>query len=211
MFYDKDFIAAKLRRWDKYMRDYTLPGWDELPVIELYMDQVIALLKRYLDFLPHDEFDEKVVTPSAINNYVRIKIMPAPYKKRYSRVHLAYLIMICTLKQSLPIACVQKMIPVDLSEDELKVIYSEYVRRHNESVLSFIGQVKEQAQHVLDSTDTTENAVSNLVSWAAIMASFSKLLAEKIIKLQNVNIPAEELHEVENVSVPPEISKKRRK
>jgi hypothetical protein len=32
------------------------------------MDQVIALLKKYLDFLPHDELEERVVTSSAFNN-----------------------------------------------------------------------------------------------------------------------------------------------
>ena len=78
MFYNKSLIAAKLRRWEKYLNNYTLPKWDELPTIDLYMDQVIALLNQYLDFLPKDDVkDEKIVTPVAINNYVRMKIMPA--------------------------------------------------------------------------------------------------------------------------------------
>ena len=66
--YNKETIAAKLRRWDKYIWDFYLPTWDELPDFELYMDQVISLIGRFLDFLPHDGASEPVITPSTINN-----------------------------------------------------------------------------------------------------------------------------------------------
>ena len=102
MFYNKSLIAAKLRRWEKYLNNYTLPKWDELPTIDLYMDQVIALLNQYLDFLPKDDVkDEKIVTPVAINNYVRMKIMPAPVKKKYSKDHMLMLIFIYYFKSLL--------------------------------------------------------------------------------------------------------------
>ncbi len=184
MFYDKKLVAAKLRRWEKYLREYRLPRWEELPTIELYMEQVIALLTQYLEFLPKAENEEKVVTMSAVNNYVRMKIMPAPRRKRYGRVHIAYLIMICTLKQSVNIAYVQKMIPMGLSEEEVQRIYDDYVEKHRTAALYFIDQVKLAAQHVLDPEDQTENAVGSLVSSAAVMAGFSKLLTEKLVKLQ---------------------------
>lgn len=201
MYYDKDFIAAKLRRWEKYLRNFTLPNWDELPAFDLYMDQVIASLKKYLDFLPHDELEERVVTSSAINNYVRIKIMPAPYKKRYSRVHLAYLIIICTLKQSFSISYIQKMMPMDVTEEELKTIYNNYVKRHNETSLYFINQVRRVSVHIMDPEDKTENSVSDLVSWAAVLSGFSNLLAEKILDLRHVtmaDVPPE------TIALPPE-------
>ena len=46
-----------------------------------------------------------------------MKVMPPPVKKRYSRVHLAYLVMICTLKQSLSISCIQRMLPEEHGEE----------------------------------------------------------------------------------------------
>lgn len=103
------------------MNAFCLPIWDELPDFELYMDQVISLVGKYLDLFPHDENSDPIVTPSTINNYVRMKIMPAPVKKRYTRVHLAYLIIICTLKQSLNISVVSKIIPMNISEDEVRL------------------------------------------------------------------------------------------
>ena len=97
MAYDKDLVAAKLRRWEKFLENYSLPSWDEIPNFGLYMEQVVTLLYEYVDYLPPELKDEQVVTPSAINNYVRTKVMPEPVKKRYYRIHIAYLIMICTL------------------------------------------------------------------------------------------------------------------
>ena len=197
MFYNKSLIAAKLRRWEKYLNNYTLPKWDELPTIDLYMDQVIALLNQYLDFLPKDDVkDEKIVTPVAINNYVRMKIMPAPVKKKYSKIHIAYLIMICTLKQCLSISNVSKMIPNGLSEEEVKVIYDDYVMMHKRAALYFIDQVRKNARPVLDADDESENAVANLVASASAISTFSRLLTEKILNLKGVDdLPADELVE----------------
>ena len=93
------------------------------------MDQVIVLLTRYLDYLLYDASTDTVITASTINNYVRMKIMPPPVKKRYSRLHLAYLIIICIMKQSLNIAYVQKMIPIGIDEEEVKRIYNDFVNK----------------------------------------------------------------------------------
>ena len=49
MGYDKALIAGKLRRWEKFLEKYRLPDWEEIPDFGLYMEQVIELLKQYLD------------------------------------------------------------------------------------------------------------------------------------------------------------------
>ena len=79
MEYDKELIAHKLQRWDKFITDYHLPDWETIPDFGLYMDQVIVLLEQYLSFIPAPVGGkERFVTSSTINNYVRLKIMPAP-------------------------------------------------------------------------------------------------------------------------------------
>ena len=111
MNFDNDLVVGKLRRWEKFLAAYRLPEWDAIPDFGLYMEQVVQLLKQYLDYLPPELKEDQLITVAAINNYVRTKVMPEPRKKRYYRLHIAYLIMICTLKQSLSIAMIQKMIP----------------------------------------------------------------------------------------------------
>lgn len=192
MAYKKEFAASKLRQWEKYLRDYTLPTWEQLPSIDLYMDQVIALLDQYLTFLPQDEGGDEIVTASAINNYVRTKIMPAPVKKRYSRIHIAYLIMICTLKQSLSIAYVQKIIPMGLTEAQVKEIYRDYVERHKAASMYVISQVRSIASPVLDMDDPCENPVENLIFSTAVVAGLARLLTEKLLHLEEPSPAAPE-------------------
>ena len=80
MGYDKALIAGKLRRWEKFLEKYRLPDWEEIPDFGLYMEQVIELLKQYLDYMPPELKDEQPITAAAINNYVRTRIMPQPRK-----------------------------------------------------------------------------------------------------------------------------------
>ena len=54
MNYDKALIAGKLRRWEKYLNEYRLPLWDDIPNFGLYMEQVIILLKEYLDYVSNE-------------------------------------------------------------------------------------------------------------------------------------------------------------
>ena len=147
MNFDKDLVAGKLRRWDRYLNRYHLPAWEEIPDIGLYMEQVVTLLRGYLDYLPPELKEEEAVTAAAINNYVRTRAMPGPVKKRYYRLHLAYLIMICTLKQGLGISLVQRLIPSELTEEELCPIYTEYIGRHSLAAVYFTREGRAACDH----------------------------------------------------------------
>ena len=95
-----DARAQELQEWGMVLRQYHLPRWEELPTIQLYKDQVIALAEEYLSILPGGE---KLLTSAMINNYVKLRMVPSPVGKRYDRVHLAYLIAISVLKQILTV------------------------------------------------------------------------------------------------------------
>ncbi len=190
MIYDGEYIAGKLRRWEKYLDAFRLPAWEDIPDFGLYMDQILVLLTQYLDYMPAEIREESILTAPAVNNYVRMKIMPGPRRKKYYRTHIAYLVMICTLKQSLSIAFVKKVIPVGISDDEVRAIYSAYVQRHRAVCRNFIEQVKGAAAPILHPQDGARSAdeVSDLVTGVAVAAGFSKLLAEKLILLQGAGV-----------------------
>ena len=184
MQYDKDLVAHKLRRWDRFITDYHLPEWETIPDFGLYMDQVIVLLEQYLSFIPSPAgTKEHFVTSSTINNYVRLKIMPAPVKRKYHRVHIAYLIMILTMKQSLSISDVQKVIPPDSSVEEVRVVYENYSEKFRRLALFFNQQVQSGAEGIHAPGQNSDNAVELLVIESALIAGFSKILAEKLIRL----------------------------
>ena len=190
MEYCKELIAGKLRRWERYLAEYRLPAWDDIPEMGLYMEQVIQYLKKHLDYLPPELKEEQFITAATINNYVRKKVMPEPVKKKYYRLHLAYLIMICTLKHSLSIPTLQTVIPADLSEEEMRKTYESYVTRQQVTTRYFVEQVGAGAAKILDmeadalaAADTEELIIS-----MAIASGLSRLLAEKLLLLEGKDL-----------------------
>lgn len=184
MQYDKRQIAARLDRWEDFMGEFRLPSWDELPQIHLYMDQVIGLINQYLGFFVYDESDEKLLTPSMVNNYVKQRLLPPPVNKKYSRKHLALLIMICTFKQSLSMAAVAQMLPAD-DENAIMNDYERFAASHKRLAFYFIQQVRKSAEPIYNETVDTGTEVNDLVVGSAIAASFARLLAGKIIALKS--------------------------
>ena len=113
--------------------------------------------------------------------------MPGPQKKRYYRVHLAYLIVICTLQQGLSISLVQKLLPVGLPPEEVRRIYSRYAERHRVTAQYFTQQVYAAAALFLDlepESALTTDRVEDLIASAAMLGGFSRLLAEKLLLLE---------------------------
>ena len=101
MITDKEYLNKELQICKKTIDEAKLPTWDELPKLELYMDQVVSVLEESLEIFSRNE---KLITPSMINNYVKQKIVKPPIKKKYDRVHLAYLYVVCILKRIMPIS-----------------------------------------------------------------------------------------------------------
>ncbi len=87
--------------WAAGIQNYHIARWEELPDLELYMDQVVTFLNRHL--APLLEEDRELVTAAMVNNYVKQTLIPKPEKKKYTRRHLAYLMTITILKQVLTI------------------------------------------------------------------------------------------------------------
>lgn len=194
MNYDKELIAHKLLRWERAMDGFSLPSWENIPDIGLYMDQVIVLLSQYLGLIsPAEEkedaedgsaSDEKIFSASSVNNYVRLKIMPAPVKRRYYRVHIAYLIIILTLKQAVSINIVKEMLSNELPEESVQELYRDYVIKHRAAAKLFTTIVRECATDVLNPEKTGENLVSSFVIQEALIAGFSRVLTEKLVSLK---------------------------
>ena len=104
---------------------YHMPRWDELPDLDLYLDQVVNYLEKYLiNYTANKE--EKIITKTMINNYVKQGIMPAPNKKKYNREHLAYLLVIGILKQVYSINDIGKLIALTIEHYELKKAYNRF-------------------------------------------------------------------------------------
>lgn len=98
---------------------------DEMPRIELYLDQVLSLVCDELSFMALP--GEVLLTGSMVNNYVKQRIVPAPTHRRYTRRHVATLLFVCAFKRVFSIsevkalyrACVERGINVASTYDDL--------------------------------------------------------------------------------------------
>jgi len=89
--------------------NYHCPRWNELPEIDLYIDQVICILENNLSIFNKDA-DSPLITPSMINNYVKQHILKPPVKKKYNRSHLSYLFVICVFKRLMSLSQIRASI-----------------------------------------------------------------------------------------------------
>lgn len=108
---------------------FHMPRWEEFPEIDLYLDQVVTFIDKYLDdYLQYesDEKENKIITKTMINNYVKQKVMDAPIQKKYNRSNLAYLFVICILKQVYSINDIDKLIKTVLEETPIDVAYNKF-------------------------------------------------------------------------------------
>ncbi len=150
----------------------TLPRWSDFPALELYMDQVTGLLDNYLSFMRHSsDTKEKIVTPSIINNYVKQGMIPPPSKKKYSKEHLAKLVMLCSLKQVMPLSSLGTILDGLLKNTELETVYNSFCE-------DFENAVDESMLYASNktSTDSIETALH-----LSVRASAAKLVADDIL------------------------------
>ncbi len=180
--YNQKKLSAEFSAWDKHLNEQKLPTWDELPDLELYMDQVLILINRYTNiFNPTGQ--APAVTPPMINNYVKQKTIPAPNNKKYGRVHLAYLIMVCTLKQALTIATIEKMIPFGLEEEKVKDIYNSFAENQRKAFSYVSEQVSRVAEPILTEEGINPLRMQDLILQVAITANIFKTLTDHITEL----------------------------
>ena len=98
-------FEKQLEEWMKL--DYVLP--EDLPNIELYMDQVTTFLEEQLKNTKRFE-EDKIFTKTMINNYTKNHLLPPSNKKKYSRNHMILLIYIYYLKNFLSISDIKNLL-----------------------------------------------------------------------------------------------------
>ena len=107
---------------------------NDIPNIDLYMDQVTTFMESHLGNLKRSP-DDKVLTKTMINNYAKNRLLPSPDKKKYSRNHMILLTFIYYFKNVLPINDIKTLMSgiteknfAAGSKPELVEIYREVIR-----------------------------------------------------------------------------------
>ncbi|MFS0863582.1 DUF1836 domain-containing protein [Fredinandcohnia sp. 179-A 10B2 NHS] len=165
---------------------------DDIPNIDLYMDQVIQLFENTYGPSKRNE-DEKVLTKTMINNYAKGKLLVPIKNKKYSREHLILLSLIYQLKSGLSINDIKTTLDgltqkINIDHDfNLENFYNIYLNLHKKNAAEFSVDLKMKVEDVTEEvsslTDKDTEKLEKILLILSLTASslFYKRAAEKLI------------------------------
>ena len=95
---------------NKILSGFTVTDVEEIPKIDLYMDQVLTFLTERLRRTARKSDADKLLTKTMVNNYVKNKVMIPPVKKKYGRDHILLLMVIYYMKSFLSIDDIRRIV-----------------------------------------------------------------------------------------------------
>lgn len=164
---------------------------DDIPNIDLYMDQVIQLFENTFSSSKRND-DEKILTKTMINNYAKGKLFFPINNKKYSKEHILLISLIYQLKGGLSINDIkatlnsinEKVIKEDFS---LESFYESYLTLHNQNVSNFKDDILVRADEVKEEVAKLDDHRSEELERVLLIASLVNIsnmyrkAAEKLI------------------------------
>lgn len=167
----------ELKKWCDKLSAFSVGNWEEWPDIDLYMDQVISYLDKYMNYFRIYD-DEKMITPSIINNNTKDGVLPKPVKKKYSRSLLSTLLIFCVARQVLSGQELATMLnEINKSEDFASI--------HKNFGEILEGQLKHTTKQIAEDTDnfktTDRQELAQVAMRLSLEAFASGIAARKIL------------------------------
>ena len=155
----KDILGAIIERRER-INSAHIPTWDELPSLNLYMDQLIFILSEI--FEPYFDDVPKLINKAIINNYVKLGYIPAPVKKKYSKEHIILMSLIYNLKGALSIndikLCLDEIINKSVQGNyPLRELYSSFLEECDNDEKSFKIDVSTKFENISNKVDENKN------------------------------------------------------
>lgn len=185
-----DILNSILKNLDQV--DYIRP--EEVPNIDLYMDQVTTFMDKHLASTKRYG-EDKILTKTMINNYTKNNLLPPSVKKKYSKEHVLLLIFIYYFKNILSIKDIEILLrPLEEKyfSGEGSVSLPELYREVCEMEKSRIAPLKESVREAHERScssfaDLPEGEEKNELQLFGFLCSLSfdvylkKTMIEKII------------------------------
>lgn len=164
------------KKFNEWLADFgknRLPVWNELPDLDLYMDQITLEIDKNVSFIL-----EKSITKAMINSYVKMEVIDKPEKKKYSRKHLASIIVVSITKQVFPLDVIKKGINRVFELNEPETGYNNFVALFNKEM-----ETLETENSISDlNIDDDQLRVAQIV---AIRSVIYKEIANKVAEFDN--------------------------
>ena len=111
---------------------FSYPKWEDIPNIDLYLDQVLLYVNQVCAPISPDK--DKGLTASMVNNYVKHGYLTKPDKKKYQRKQIARLIAITTLKSVFSIQEIAQTLNTLQTQASSDQLYDAFVNYMNHGI-----------------------------------------------------------------------------
>lgn len=146
------------------LRDIKYIMSEDIPNIDLYMDQVTTFMDKHLRSSKRYD-DDKLLTKTMINNYTKNELLPPPNKKKYTKEHMFLLIFIYYFKNVLSMNDIQTIFnPLTGryynnkdSKIKLEQIYDEIFRLEKEQTDALTKDIVRKMTKARESFDWVDN------------------------------------------------------
>jgi hypothetical protein len=165
---------------------------DEIPELDLYMDQVIQLFDSKFNDSKRTE-DDKALTKTMVNNYAKGKLLMSIKNKKYSKEHLILMSLIYNLKGGLSISDIKsslnKIVKTFESGEEypIRELYTLYLKQYNEDLKDVEKTIEEKFNNIesimIDENIEDQEFQKNflLLSSFINMSNMYRRMGEKLI------------------------------
>lgn len=164
----------------------------DIPCVDLYMDQVTTFFDDRLKGLKRSE-DDKILTKTMINNYVKAKLLTPVKGKKYNKDQIILLTLLYNLKHILSINDINllftPLLDVLMKPSEnnayLEILYSEFIKLQKFEQSKFMDDFDEKLSAVsVESLNSSEDELHKLLLLVLTLinsANIQRRMAEKII------------------------------
>ena len=151
------------------VKAFRCPRYEEIPAIDLYLDQVLTLTNTALAPILSED-----ITGAMISNYVKNKAVPAPVKKKYGLDHVVHIIVTCMLKNVFTVQQIATFFSIQEDTYPLDIAYNFFCQEYEnalDAAFNFTGEA-------LPCIETKRTEQTKLVR-AAVLAATNRVYAEK--------------------------------
>ena len=140
------------------MKQFSLPRYDSLPDMGLYLEQTVKYVNQL--FAPLECVE---ITGSMVRNYVKMGLIENPVKKQYYAQHIAYVTAVTLLKQVIPLDQIHILFKRQKQVYPVQVAY-DYFCMELENVLGYRFGLKDTIEDIGETSSIEKEMLRSAIT-----------------------------------------------
>lgn len=153
---------------------------EDIPALDLYMDQIMTLFDIHLSDNKRYETD-KLLTKTMINNYSKEGLLKPIKGKKYSKEHILQMLMIYSLKNTISIQEIKKVLqPYHDKTEAIEPLYNDFLNTR-EDLLNIVTTSLQEFVVKKEMDLNQQDQMTMLLLLICTLSNQYKIIAEKML------------------------------